>query len=149
VGFHWGLRIHRVRVDVPGAERLGWDLLWLGLFTGLPLAAAWLVGRGGPGRGPLAPAALASWWPPPEGCRFRAPPDATARPVLFRADMSAADILAAVAAADGRIVSAAPGGRLVVVDLPSGDQGWSLYRSGALAVGGPGSPLACLSWTRI
>ena len=44
IGFHWVLRIHRIRVDVPVGDRLRWDLLWLGLFAVIPLAAALGVG---------------------------------------------------------------------------------------------------------
>jgi hypothetical protein len=76
---------------------------------------------------------------------LRAPADADARAVLFRPDLSQAEVLAAVAAADGRVVRTF-GERLVVIQLPEGRGGWSLYRHGAVAVGGPGSPAACLNW---
>ncbi|MBW3617282.1 MAG: DUF2243 domain-containing protein [Proteobacteria bacterium] len=150
VGFHWGLHIHRVRVDVPVGDRLRWDLLWLALFSLLPLGAAWLVSRSrrGGSAGRVGPAALALLVTAAAALSLRTPPDAAARPVLFRADLSGAQVLAAVAAANGRLVSTHAGGRLVVVELPEGSSGWRLYRHGALAVGGPGSPAACLSWSR-
>ena len=142
--------MHRFWFDVPVSDRLRWDLLWLGLFSGLPLGAAWLVSRlraGGSG-GRLGPAALALLVTGSAALSLRAPAGADARPVLFRAGLSQAEMLTAVAAVDGRIVSTHGEGRLVVVELPERSGGWGLYRRGALAVGGPGSPAACLSWTR-
>lgn len=148
IGFHWVLHIHRIRVDVPAGDRLRWDLLWLALFSVLPLAAAWLARRtGGRSAGPFGPAALALLVAAGGALSLRTPADATARPVLFRAGMTEARILAAVSSVDGRLVSLSPDGRIAVLELPEGAAGWRLYRQGALMVGGPGSPAACLSWT--
>jgi uncharacterized membrane protein len=148
VGFHWIAHIHRIRVDVPVEDRLFWDLLWLGLFSALPLLAALLVS----GLGPRAPAgraggaAAALLLVVAAGLSLRTPPDAEGRTVLFRAGMDGADVARAVAAVDGRIVSL-EGERLAVVQLP-GVAAWRLYAHGAVVVGGPGSPAACLSWSR-
>lgn len=150
VGFHWAMGIHRVRVDVPVDDRLRWDLLWLALFSGLPLAAALLAAkRSGEGGGRGAGAALAVVVCTAGLLGLRASPEMTARPVLFRAGMTDAQVLTAVATVDGRIVGSAAAGRLVVIDLPPGATGWRLYRYGALAVGGQGSPAGCLNWTRV
>lgn len=147
IGFHWLLGIHRIRVDVPAGDRLAWDLLWLALFAGLPLAGAWLAARAGGGpTGRLGPAALSLVVAGAAALSLRVPSGADARPVLFRVGLSQAEMLAAVAAVDGRLVSLSGEGRLAVVQLPDGASGWGLYRRGALMVGGPGSPAACLSW---
>ena len=150
VGFHWILHIHRIRVDVPTEDRLFWDLLWLAAFAAPPLAVALIVdrrGRGGPGR--MAPVALSLLLVVSAGLSLRTPPDATGRAVLFRPGTSGAEVMAAVAAVDGRLVWLSPDGRLAGVALPPGAGGWSLYRHGALLVGGPGSPAACLSWSKV
>jgi uncharacterized membrane protein len=147
--FHWVLHIHRIRVDVPEGDRLRWDLLWLALFAAPPLAAAWLTERrGGGSRGPGAAIALGLGVVAAAGLSTRAP-EGTARTVLFRPGVSATQAFSAVAAVDGRIVWASEDGRLVTVQLPAGAGGWRLYRHGALAVGGRGSPAACLSWSRV
>ena len=149
VGFHWVLHIHRIRVDVPVGDRLRWDLLWLGLFAALPaLAALWAArSRGGRGGGRAGAGALAVLIVASAGLSLRAPSDVSARPVLFRAGMDPADMLAAAAAVDARVV-AVTGERLAVLDMPEGG-GWRLYAHGALIVGGPGSPAACLSWAKV
>lgn len=148
VGFHWVLHIHRIRVDVPVGDRLRWDLLWLGLFALLPALAALAVARRratGGGSGPTGAAALALLVVAAAGLSLRSPPDVSARPVLFRAGTAPSDILAAASAVNGTVISIT-GERLAVLDLPEG-AGWRLYGHGALVVGGPGSPAACLSWT--
>jgi uncharacterized membrane protein len=149
VGFHWVLHIHRIRVDVPVGDRLGWDLLWLALFGAIPLVAAALLARGrrGGGRGPLAPAALGLLVVLGGGLSTRAP-DGTARLVLFASGTDAAAAIEAVAAENGRLLWSAEGARLISVELPPGSRGLGFYRRGALLVGGPGSPAACLSWSR-
>ena len=150
IGFHWILHIHRIRVDVPPGDRLRWDLGWLALFAAVPLAAAWFTARGGTG-GPAprgAAAALALLVVGAAALSLRAPPNADARTVLFRAGNSQADILAAAGAVGGAVVSM-PSERLAVLTLPDGAAGWRLYRHGAMVVGGPGSPAACLNWTAL
>jgi hypothetical protein len=145
------LHIHRIRVDVPVGDRLRWDLLWLGLFAVLPFLAAFLMARqrasGGSGSGPRRAVALAVLVTASAGLSLRAPPDVSARPVLFRAGMDQADILAAAASVDATVI-AVTGDRLAVLDMPEGGA-WRLYARGALVVGGPGSPAACLSWANI
>ena len=149
VVFHWLLHIHRIRVDVPAGDRLSWDLLWLALFALPPLAAAWLVERRGRGgRGPAVPAAIGLLVFAAAGLSTRAP-EGTARTVLFRPGLEATETFSAIAAVDGRIVWSSSDGRLVSVQLPAAAAGWELYRRGALVVGGPGSPAACLSWAKV
>jgi uncharacterized membrane protein len=145
--FHWLLGIHRIRVDVPADDRLRWDLLWLALFAAPPLFAAWLVEHRG--RAGIAPAAVAAVVVASGALSLRPPPESAARTVVFRADLSAAEAFAAVAAVDGRVSATAGDGRLLSVVLPERVSGWRLYRLGALAVSGPVSPATCLSWSRL
>lgn len=150
VGFHWLMGIHRIRVDVPADDRLRWDLLWLALFAGPPVAGAWALGRRGPGPGSgRATAALLSLLIVTAALiSLRAPDGAQGRAVLFRPGTSAAEAFAAVGAVGGRVLWSSGDGRLVGITLPPGAAGWSLYGRGALLVGGPASPSACLSWSR-
>jgi uncharacterized membrane protein len=149
VGFHWLLGIHRLRVDVPADDRLRWDLLWLLLFALPPLlAAAWVERRSGGGHGGRAAAASLALLIAAGGVlATRPPPGTTGRAVLFRADVTAPEAFAAIAAVDGRVLWTSADGRLIGAALPSAAAGWRLYRVGALVVGGPGSPAACLSWS--
>jgi uncharacterized membrane protein len=148
VVFHWLLHIHRIRVDVPAGDRLRWDLLWLALFALPPLAAAWLVERRGRGgRGPAAPVSVGLLVIAAAGLSTRAP-EGSARTILFRPGIEATEAFSAIAEVDGRIVWSSADGRLLSVQLPPGSGGWGLYGRGALVVGGPGSPAACLSWSK-
>jgi uncharacterized membrane protein len=132
VGFHWLAHIHRIRVDVPPDQRLGWDLLWLALFAAPPLLlAAWLSRRAGRGSGGRAGAGVAAALVLTTGLLgFRPPEDASARVVLFRPGVDPAEAMSAVAAVDGRVLWVGVEGRLLAVDLPPGRPGWALYRHG-------------------
>jgi uncharacterized membrane protein len=149
--FHWILHIHRIRVDVPEGDRLRWDLLWLALFAVPPLLGAWAVRRGGRRgggpRGAVVASLVAVLVVGSAGLSLRAPAGADGRVVLFQEGVAPEAMFRAVAAVDGRVVWTR--GRLVAVQLPPGAHGWALYRHGALAVGGPGSPAGCLTWSRV
>lgn len=157
VVFHWIVGIHRIRVDVPNP--LAWDVGWL-VVTGLPpLLLAWWISRmsgsdgdGAPGRGRggavaamlallvLAAAPVAS----------RPPADVTTVLVLFRPGLGPEAALAAVAAAEGRMVWADEQGEFAAVDLGPDGSAWRLYRHGALLVGS--SPVVgggCLGWSKL
>jgi len=155
VGFHWVVGIHRIRVDVPNP--LLWDLGWLAVI-GLPplLAGLWLrrsasEGGGGGGHGRAAAAMLAlsvlgaAPWAslPPSGEAGRAVV------VLFRPGLGLEGAVAAVAAADGRVVWADASGELLAVRLGPEASAWQLYRHGALLVGTSGPVAGCLAWTKV
>ena len=53
--------------------------------------------------------------------------------VIFRNGMTAAETFRAVAAADGRVIWSAPGGDMMIIDLPTSRRG-ELYTRGALLV---------------
>ena len=152
--FHWIIAIHRIRVDVPNP--LAWDVGWL-LTTGLPpLLLAWWLGRtadsgGSPGRGHggavaamLALVVLAAG-----PVAARPPADMTTVLVLFRPGLGAEAALAAVAAADGRMIWADERGELAAVDLGPDGNAWRLYRHGALLVGSSPVVGGCLGWSRL
>jgi hypothetical protein len=147
VGFHWLAGIHRIRVDVPADDRLRWDLLWLALFAVPPLLLAWFVSRRG-GGGPTRHAgAIAAALVVTAGLlSLRPPEDASARLVLFR---PGADVWNAVSAAEGSRAVGRGRGTAARGGPAPGDAGWRLYRHGALVVGGPGSPAACLNWSKL
>jgi uncharacterized membrane protein len=153
VGFHWIVGIHRIRVDVPNP--LAWDIGWLAVI-GLPplLAGAWLLrrpeGGAGPGRrGGLAAAAMLALAVMGAAPFAALPPtDGTTALVLFRPGIGLDGAVAAVAAADGRVVWADASGELLAIDLGRDGSAWSLYRQGALMVG-RGPVAGCLGWTRI
>jgi uncharacterized membrane protein len=153
VGFHWVVGIHRIRVDVPNP--LLWDLGWLAVI-GLPplLAGLWLRrsaaggGGGGHGRAAAAMLALAVLGAAPLASLPPAGATTTAL-VLFRPGLGLEGALAAVAAADGRVVRADASGELLVVQLGPASGAWRLYRHGALLVGTSGPPAGCLAWTKV
>jgi uncharacterized membrane protein len=147
--FHWVIGIHRIRVDVPAP--LLWDLGWLAVVGGVPLVAALLLRRngsgntgGGSGRGVAAAITAILLVAAP----VAAIPSIGTAPVLvvFRHGMELEGMIAAAAAADGRVVWADPDVGLATVSLPDGG-GWRLLTRGALLVGGVG-PAGCLGWSR-
>lgn len=157
VVFHWIVGIHRIRVDVP--DPLLWDVGWL-VVTGLPpLLLAWWIGRmsgsdgdGAPGRGRASAvaAALALIVLAAAPVASRPPADVTTVLVLFRPGLGVEAVLAAVAAADGRMVWADERAGLAAVDLGPDGNAWRLYRHGALLVGS--SPVVgggCLGWSKL
>jgi uncharacterized membrane protein len=144
--FHWVLGIHHIRVDV--AQPLPWDIGWLVVLGILPLLAGWAVRRGGDRGGPAprftGSTATALIWIAGAASLTGGATDGTA--VLFRPGLSPAQIMAAVAAADGRVVWVDGSGELLVIKLPAHGNAWQLYRYGAIMVGGAG-PAGCLAWS--
>jgi uncharacterized membrane protein len=149
VGFHWLAGIHRIRMDGP--DPLFWDLLWLGVFGGVPLALAWLVRRtrgGGPGvpRGAAAMVALlvvglGGWALRPSQSGFVT--------VLFAPHVTPQEALAAVAASGGRIAWTDGSGQVLVLDEASVRQPHRLYARGAILVSGSGVPKGCFDAARL
>jgi uncharacterized membrane protein len=155
VVFHWAVGIHRIRVDVP--DPLLWDVGWLAA-VGLPplLAGLWLRrsaaggdggGGGRHGRAAAAMLALAVLGAAP--LASLPPANATTAVVLFRPGLGLEGALAAVAAADGRVIRADASGELVAVQLGPETSVWKLYRHGALLVGTSGPLGGCLAWTKV
>ncbi|MRX49314.1 DUF2243 domain-containing protein [Paracoccus sp. S-4012] len=145
---HWLLGIHRVKLDSPNP--LLWDLVWLVAFGILPLLLGlWLRGRGGmggtPSRGVLAVLALvtlgAGAW------AQRMSPDMPLTAIVFRPLVSPDQVAAILDAAEARLVWADPKMAVVLVDIAP-DRRWSLYRSGAMMVGGSGVPAGCFTFSR-
>lgn len=143
---HWALGIHRIRVDVD--DPMLWDLAWLAGFGLGPMAIGWFLTRRGPPHGAVggralglllaAAAGLGAWSAQP-------PPAAAYTTVVFRQDLPPAGVMQALAAADARLVWADAGlGVVAVVVAP--ERRWTLYRHGALLVGGAGLPPGCLAW---
>jgi uncharacterized membrane protein len=132
--FHWILGIHRIRIDVP--DPMLYDVAWILILGALPALAAWLLlrhgrsGRHGAAAGivasllALVAAPLAAL---PQG-------DGKTALVVLRPGITSGAALNAILAADGRIIWANPGGRILAVrfDRPPGTA--SLYRAGALLV---------------
>jgi uncharacterized membrane protein len=154
VGFHWIVGIHRIRVDVPNP--LAWDLGWIAII-GLPplLAGTWLLRRrddapgSRPGGGLAAAAMLALAVIGAAPVAALPPANVTTAIVLFRPGLGLEGAVAAVTAAEGRIVWADASGELMAVDLGPEGSAWPLYRHGAILVG-TGLPVAnCLTWSRI
>jgi len=137
---HWILGIHRIRVGVP--DPLFWDLLWLGLFGGLPLmAACWLHRRPSGGSGAGAATALgvvavaagaASLLP------LSRPPAGSV--VVFAPGIPPAHAYQALARLDARVRWVDPAGSVWSVEWSGTPGAWQLLREGALLAGG--SPLA-------
>lgn len=155
---HWVLGIHRIRMDT--GNRLLWDLIWFFVFgVAFVLAGWWARPRGGPGAGRHAPesrragrvaASVLALAVLAGGPVSALPPrDAGGTALaLFRPDMAARDVLAAVAAAGGRTVWSDPSGGLWAVDFDEPGAARSLYGRGALLVGGSLLPAGCLAWSR-
>lgn len=141
---HWVLGIHRIRLD--SAHPLAWDMGW---FLGLGILPVVLENRfgagggGGRGRGllpglTLLAAAGAVWsaWPPPvTGSRL----------VIFRPGIRDGVALAAIRAAGGEPLTRMHG--VWIVGWPAGTRVASLYREGALLVGGSFAGAGCLGWS--
>lgn len=169
---HWIIGLHRIRMDSPNP--LFWDLAWFILFGLVPLAfGLWLRrrdhhgdhhGGGGTLRRATAAAALVTLLIgaagsyaalPPQDRRpaqARAPDWAQDRPpdrqvLAFFPAADAAEVFAAAAALDARIVWSDHSGALWTLALPAKASGFALYRHGAWLVGD--SVIGgCLTWTR-
>jgi hypothetical protein len=80
------------------------------------------------------------------------PPQSAATLVLFRAGADPAEVFAAVAALDSRVLWASPSGDLMAI-TPAPHSGawrqaWQLYSHGALVVGSTPALGGCLAWTQ-
>jgi len=151
VASHWLLGLHRVNLQSPNP--LMWDLIWLGAFGLLPLAAgALLVRRGGggrPGRRASVTAlgaligliGIAGAW------ALRPPAEQPFTTVVFAPGVEPRQALAAVADADARLVWTDAGLGVVVVEADAAER-WRFYRRGALLVSGAGLPAGCFAWSR-
>jgi uncharacterized membrane protein len=146
VVFHWLLEIHHIRVDVPNP--VAWDLGWGAVFGVLPALAGWALlrrpGQGGGGGGAtfasLAALALVG------GAWSARVPDGPFA-VVFRPGAGLPAVLAALDAADARLVAGDPHAGFVVVDAEPGRR-WAFYAHGAILVGGAGLPAGCVAWSR-
>lgn len=148
---HWLLGIHRIRIDSD--DVLMWDLIWFAGFGLLPMLAGWwAMARGTKAQRPRpapfwilaigALTALAAGWSlrPPDNQPFTA--------IAFRPDHGPAEVMAALAAVDARLVWADANMGVVVVSVPAARR-WHFYRHGALLVSGAGVPAGCFGWNRI
>ena len=148
VGAHWRLGIHRIRMDA--AEPLVRDLAWLAIFGLVPLAAGlWLRSSGtGSGPGRLAAAILVVGAIGAGAWSIASPYRPSVVTVAFADDVRSVDAEAAIAAAGAQARWRAPvSGVFVVADLDRWET-ITLYRSGALFVGGGGMPDGCFAWTK-
>jgi uncharacterized membrane protein len=150
---HWVLGIHRIRMDV--GNPLLWDLLWFFVFGVALIAAGWYVGRGTTGGGgsrrvrrATAPLALALAVLLAAPVAALPPRDVSTVMVLFRPGMSAAEVLGAIAAVDGRTVWSDRSGQLWAIEVGPGGSARQLYRHGALLVGSGLLPAVCFTWSR-
>jgi uncharacterized membrane protein len=144
---HWALGIHRIKLDSPNP--LAWDLIWLFVFGVIPLMIGWMFLRG---RQRLHGATMAllvltattvgaaAW-------SLRPPPGQPFTTVVFRPDVSPADVFAALASLEARLVWTDSSMGVVVVDVAP-DQRWRFYTKRALLVSGSAVPAGCLSWSR-
>lgn len=150
---HWVLGIHRIKLDSDNP--LMWDLIWFVVFGIIPLVAGWLLlrpprdGVAGRPRGSgsavlllaLLTVGAAAW-------SLRPPQDQPFTTVVFRPGLTSQHVFSALASTDARLVWADPYMNVVVVDIPSARK-WSLYRHGALLVGGSGVPAGCFNWSGV
>ncbi len=147
---HWILGIHRIRPDSPAP--LAWDLLWLAGFGLVPVLLGWLLLCGGGPRVPRRPAGAlllltavtggsAAW-------SFGGLADQPFTTVVFRPGIPAAEVVAAVASAEARLVWADGAMAVVVVDVAP-ERRWAFYGHGALLVSGTALPAGCFAWSRV
>ena len=147
--FHWVLRIHRIRVDVPNP--LIWDIGWMTVF-GLPALAAayWLLvarrtGRAGasPRR---APAALSVMMVMAAAISMVPPAGANTIVVLFADAVTREHAFSAIAASGAEIVWMHESGLVAALKVGPDASRAPLYRSGAVLVGATAVP--CLAWSK-
>jgi uncharacterized membrane protein len=151
VASHWVLGIHRIKLDSPNP--LMWDLIWFTAFGVLPLVLGWALLRGMPHRpagfGGSAAAvlvllgatgAVAAW-------SLKPPPDQPFTTIVFAPGVGMQGAMAAVQAADARLVWTNPSMSVLVVEVTQ-DAKRSFYRNGALLVSGSGVPAGCFDWSR-
>ena len=145
---HWLLGIHRIRMD--SGDPLFWDLLWFAAFGLVPLVLGVLMRRRSDGDHPRQPSSararvLMAFLVVAGGLQAMRPQENGFTAVLFAPGTEQADILRAVASAEGQVVWADRTGELVVMRLANGASGWRLFREGAILVSGAGLPPGCFN----
>ncbi|RUT32411.1 DUF2243 domain-containing protein [Arsenicitalea aurantiaca] len=146
---HWILGIHRIRMDVDNP--LFWDLLWFGVFGLVPTFIGWLVRRGGSDSRRhvmSSPHSLVAATLIAGPLSALPPPDQSQVVVLFRPDITEQQVVAAIRAANGRIIGSDASGQMWAVDMASGGNSSDFYRHGALLVSNSLLPIGCFNWTR-
>ena len=157
---HWGLQLHRIRMDVQNP--LFWDIGWLMLFGVLPLAAGFYLLRrkppgdgGGPEdpRGSKGAAGALILSVLIAGPVAAVPPvnrdDENRTLVIFRPGVSFADIVAATESVDGRLIWTDKSEKVWLIAIGPDASPSALYRHGALLVGSGPVAVGCLSWTQV
>lgn len=147
---HWLLGIHRIKLDsqVP----LIWDLTWFFGFGVVPLVVGVLMVRGG-ARGRPRPAARLSLLALTAAAvgagawALRPPSDQPFTTIVFGADLRPAQVVAALASLDARLVWADAAMGVVVAEVAP-ERRWDFYAEGALLVSGSGVPAGCFAWSR-
>ncbi len=148
---HWLLGIHRIRMD--SAVPLAWDIGWLALFGLAPVGLGlWLRGRGdGGGTGGMRAAAamLAFATVGAGGWTTLSSLDRPFATVAFAGHVTPDRARALAGSVGARIAWADEGaGVFVVSDLRPGGA-LTLYRRGAVFVGGSGFPEGCFGGTAL
>jgi uncharacterized membrane protein len=132
---HWAMGLHRVRIDVPNP--LVWDVGWLVVLGSLPLlGGVWLLrgqSQNANGRSTRSSRVILSIVIMLAGVLSAIPVGGAATAVVFRNGMGAVEAFRAVAAAGGRVIWSAPGGDMMIIDLPTSHHS-DLYTRGALLV---------------
>jgi uncharacterized membrane protein len=150
--FHWGLGIHRIRMD--SENPLGWDMLWLAVFGILPFVIGWLMRRSSSGDGSnLSRSAtarmLVAIFIVGMGLQALRPQGSEFTTVLFAPGTGQADVLRAVASVDGELVWTDRTGEVVVIRVGREASGFRLFREGAILVSGAGMPPGCFTDVRV
>ncbi len=147
---HWLLGIHRIRMD--SGNPLVWDLLWFVVFGLLPLGLGVLTRRRSGDDHARSSAAqtrvLMALLVIGTGFQAMRPQEGGFTTVLFAPGTGQADILRAVASAEGQMVWTDRTGELVVMRLDNGASPWRLFRDGAILVSGAGLPPGCFNFIR-
>lgn len=147
---HWVLGIHRIKLD--SAQPLLWDLVWLAAFGLAPLGLGWILLRRG-GRtvsvkgSTLAVLALGALTGLAGGWAAAPPAAQPFTTVVFRPGMGQAEVFAALASADARLVWTDAAMGVVVAEIAP-QRRLPLYGQGAMLVSGSGAPAGCAGWVR-
>jgi uncharacterized membrane protein len=144
---HWILGIHRIRQDA--ANPLVWDIIWLVLFGVIPLVVGIYTrrntGSGRAMRGNVAAILLVGLVSGSGAVAALPPSDVSQTIVYFRPGTTAKQVFAAAAAVDARVIWSDRSGELWAFDIPDPSRTSSLYRHGALLVGGSRFAIGCIS----
>ncbi|WP_294173138.1 DUF2243 domain-containing protein [uncultured Sphingomonas sp.] len=134
--FHWTLGIHRIRVDVP--DPMTYDLAWLAILGGVPLAIGWLLLRKegtsdgvGAGGSAVTLALLALLAAP---LASLPPPNSRTAIVLFASGGTPVRAFEAALAANSPVVWMSADGRMMAVRTGGAGSAAELYRTGATLV---------------